>query len=261
MSDIKLDYVAERSRWKSLCAPFMLLPVLVLLYLWVGQSSLINFMEYKLVHAYDSSFNIEVDTLDEGIHDRYIAIKESISEDDTGVNTDKGIIDYVTLVIIVWAMLLVTIYSFLYSLLLFMPVAAFLLCTGKYPKWLYSWNKAVLSYMLRVVSYFLLVSPNFPSIDDDKDITVTIDDIDEKPLNRWLPLVKWFLVLPHVAILCLLFIAVIFVGFFSYLYAATNGTYPKFAFNFITGYLRWSVRVICYSQILVTDKYPPFSLK
>ena len=269
--DIKLDYIAERSRWKSLFVPFALLPILVLLYLWVGQNNIVNYMEYKAIHSYDSSFNLKLSSLDEGIQNRFITAKNAVSVSHSSTsadNTEQGVggyvnyfLNYMSLAFIIWAMIFISMYTLLYSLLLFMPVAALLLCTEKYPSWLYTWNKEALSYFVRVMSFFLLVSPNFPAIDDAKDITVTIPRPQSDSLSRWQPLVKWFFAIPHILVLLFLFIIVVFIGFFSYLYTIATGTYPKFAFNFIVKYLRWSLRVICYAHILVTDKYPPFSFK
>jgi hypothetical protein len=277
--DIKLDYVAGRARFKALFAPFAVLPILVLLYLWAGQNNIVNFIEYKAINIYDSSFVLKLSGLEKAVQHTLLSTKNDASSNHSNVNHNnirkseiassakkvvRGYIDLIVSCTIVtfsiWVMLFISIYTLLYSLLLFMPVAALLLCTNKYPGWLYNWNKEVLSYLVRVISYFLLVSPNFPAVDDEKDITVIIPEPSSN-LSRWKPLFKWLLVMPHIFILFLLFVVSLFVGFFGYIYAIITGTYPKFAFNFITKYLRWNVRVICYSTILVTDKYPPFSFK
>lgn len=275
--DIKIDYIAGRSRLKSLCAPFSLLPILLLLYLWAGQNNIVNFIEYKAIHMYDSSFTLNISSLEKSIEDRLLAVKNKPSDStvyqhaskiEINSSSEQLVKDYIfislsfiTTMFSMWSLLFISIYAFLYSLLLFIPVAAFLLCKNKYPNWLYNWNKEALAYFIRVVSYFLLVSPNFPAIDDEKDITVIIPDPIGSNLSRWQPLFKWLLVIPHALILFILFFVSLFVGFFAYLYTIASGTYPRSAFNFMVKCLRWNVRVICYSNILVTDKYPPFSFK
>ena len=78
-------------------------------------------------------------------------------------------------------------------------------------------------------------------------------------LNRWLPLVKWLLVLPHAIALVFVaigaFLALVF-GFFAVLF---TGRWPRAAFDLVVGTLRWAYRVAAYFH-LMTDQYPPFSL-
>ena len=78
-------------------------------------------------------------------------------------------------------------------------------------------------------------------------------------LNRWLPLVKWFLAIPHYIALIILGIA----GFFVWIYTAFavlfTGKYPQGAFDFMVGIHRWATRVRAYTG-LMRDEYPPFTL-
>jgi len=109
--------------------------------------------------------------------------------------------------------------------------------------------------------YFLLMSDVYPSTDEEQSVHLEINYPDvKKDLNRWLPLVKWFLAIPHLYVLFFIGIAAfvcIIVAWFAILF---TGRYPRGIFDFVQGVYRWGLRVTAYAFILVTDKYPPFSL-
>jgi hypothetical protein len=101
----------------------------------------------------------------------------------------------------------------------------------------------------------------YPSTDDDQSIQVDIPYPDvKKDLNRWMPLFKWILVIPHLIVLLLIFIAVVVCSVFAWFAILFTGQYPKRIFDFVEGFLRWSLRVIAYVFLLTTDEYPPFRL-
>jgi hypothetical protein len=76
-----------------------------------------------------------------------------------------------------------------------------------------------------------------------------------------MPLVKWFLAIPHYVVLFFLHIAAFFVVIYAWFAILFTGRYPRSAFDFVVGVFRWSNRVTAYALILATDKYPPFSLQ
>ena len=80
-------------------------------------------------------------------------------------------------------------------------------------------------------------------------------------LNRWLPLVKWLLAIPHYLILFFLTLGSMVVVAIAWFAILITGRYPRALFDFIVGYLRWSNRVTAYAFILTTDHYPPFRLR
>ena len=82
----------------------------------------------------------------------------------------------------------------------------------------------------------------------------------KRDLNRWLPLVKWLLAIPHYIVLFFLYLATIFVVIVAWFAILFTGRYPRGMFDFVEGVIRWHNRVVGYAFILVTDQYPPFSM-
>jgi hypothetical protein len=84
----------------------------------------------------------------------------------------------------------------------------------------------------------------------------------EEDLSRWLWLVKWVLIVPHVVALVVLWIAVVVLTVVAFFAILLTGRYPRRIFDFNVGVLRWTWRVSFYSySALATDRYPPFSLR
>jgi hypothetical protein len=79
-------------------------------------------------------------------------------------------------------------------------------------------------------------------------------------LNRWLPLVKWLLAIPHYVVLWFVVLGAFFVGVFAFFAVLITGRWPRGAFDYLAGTVRWVYRVIAYVH-LMTDAYPPFSLR
>ncbi len=130
----------------------------------------------------------------------------------------------------------------------------------KYPRWWFDWNLALLRFENRVNSY-LLLRDEYPSTDEEQAVHLDIQYPDAaRDLNRWLPLVKWLLAIPHYIVLLFLAIAVIVVVIICWFIILFTGRYPRDLFDFVVGTLRWSNRVVAYAFILTTDRYPPFRL-
>jgi hypothetical protein len=112
-----------------------------------------------------------------------------------------------------------------------------------------------------VGAYLALLRDEYPSTDEDQAVHIEIPYPDaRKDLNRWLPLVKWLLAIPHYIVLFFLGIAAIFVVIIAWFAILFTGRYPKGLFGFVVGVMRWSLRVLAYAALLTTDEYPPFTL-
>jgi hypothetical protein len=145
--------------------------------------------------------------------------------------------------------------------LLFLPTLLMLVFRQKYPRWWFDWNINLQRFINRVAVYALLMDDSYPSTDDEQSVHLDYDYPDaEANLNRWLPLVKWFLAIPHLIVLTFLYLAVFFVVIAAWFAILFTGRYPRPLFEFVEGVLRWHNRVVAYSYTLVTDRYPPFRL-
>jgi len=152
-------------------------------------------------------------------------------------------------------------YEYAAAGLLFLPLILMLLFRQKYPKWWFDWNVALTKFSTRVSAYSALLRDEYPSTDEDQAVHIDIPYPDaQKDLNRGLPLVKWFLAIPHYVVLAFLGIAVVVVVVIAWFAILFTGRYPKSLFDFVVGVLRWALRVSVYAFLLTTDRYPPFSL-
>jgi hypothetical protein len=146
--------------------------------------------------------------------------------------------------------------------LLFFAPLLMILFREKYPRWWFDWNLALLRLHNRVGAFLLLLRDEYPSTDEDQSVHLDMAYPDvPAQLNRWLPLVKWLLAIPHYIVLIALDIAGIVVVIVAWFSILITGRYPRWAFDFIVGVMRWHNRVLGYAFLLVTDHYPPFSLQ
>jgi len=130
----------------------------------------------------------------------------------------------------------------------------------KYPRWWFDWNLNLVRFENRVFAYLFLLRDEYPSTDEEQAVRLDFPYPDVKnDLNRWLPLVKWLLAIPHVIILLFLAIAVFVVVIISSI--LFTGRYPQGLFDFVVGVMRWGNRVQAYAIVLVTDRYPAFRLE
>ena len=144
---------------------------------------------------------------------------------------------------------------------LFFPTLLMILFRRKYPRWWFDWNIALLKFSNRVGVYLALLRDEYPSTDEEQAVHIEVPYPNvETELNRWLPLVKWFLAIPHYIVLVFLSIAGVVVVLIAWFAILFTGRYPGGLFAFLVRLGRWYTRVSAYAFILVTDRYPPFRL-
>ncbi len=130
-----------------------------------------------------------------------------------------------------------------------------------YPRWWFDFARELTRFSSRVAAYFILLTDKYPSTVDEQSVHLEIDYPDvEQDLNRWLPLVKWLLAIPHYIVLFFLGILAVIAVVVAWFAILFTGRYPKGLFDFVVGVGRWGLRVQAYSFLLVTDRYPPFRL-
>lgn len=145
--------------------------------------------------------------------------------------------------------------------LLFFAPLLLILFRQKYPRWWFDWNLELLRFSNRVVVYLALMADRYPATDEHQTVHLDYPYPEvQRDLNRWLPLVKWFLAIPHFIVLVFLEIAAVVIVIVAWFAILFTGRYPKGMFDFVEGVIRWHNRVIGYALVLVTDQYPPFRL-
>ena len=141
------------------------------------------------------------------------------------------------------------------------PTLLMIVFRQKYPRWWYDWNLELLRFENRVGVYLGLLDDRYPSTDERQSVSLEFPYPDAKrDLNRWLPLVKWLLAIPHYVALIFLSLAAIVCVIIAWFAILFTGRYPRELFDFVVGVMRWGNRVAGYAFVLVTDQYPPFRL-
>lgn len=145
---------------------------------------------------------------------------------------------------------------------LFAATALMILFRQRYPRWWFDFNLELNRFTTRVGAYLFLLTDKYPSTEDAQSVHLNIDYPNvKKDLNRWLPLVKWFLAIPHYLVLFVLILGAMFATIIAWFSILFTGTYPKELFDYVVGVGKWGLRVTAYAFLLTTDQYPPFSLK
>jgi hypothetical protein len=145
---------------------------------------------------------------------------------------------------------------------LFAATLLMILFRQRYPRWWFDFARELVRFETRVGAYLALLTDRYPSTVDEQSVHLEFDYPDvERDLNRGLPLVKWFLAIPHYIVLAFLAIGAVFAIVIAWFAILFTGRYPRALFDYVVGVGRWGLRVQAYAFLLVTDRYPPFSLR
>lgn len=139
--------------------------------------------------------------------------------------------------------------------------ALMLVFRRRYPRWWFDFGLELTRFGTRVGAYLALLTDRYPSTVEEQAVHLDVDYPDAERLDRWLPLVKWLLAIPHYIVLFFLILAALVVVLIAWVAILITGRYPRGLFDFVVGVFRWGTRVSAYAFLLVTDKYPPFSLR
>ena len=144
---------------------------------------------------------------------------------------------------------------------LFLATLLMILFRQRYPRWWFDFALELTRFGARIGAYVVLLTDEYPSTVEEQRVHLEIDYPDaEHDLNRWLPLVKWFLAIPHYFVLFFLTVAAVVVVVVAWFAILFTGRYPQLFFDYVVGVGRWWLRVEAYAFLLVTDRYPPFTL-
>jgi hypothetical protein len=143
---------------------------------------------------------------------------------------------------------------------LFVATMLMLVVRQHYPRWWFDFALEFARFGTRVGAYLLLLTDRYPSTVETQSVHLEVDYPDVARLDRWLPLVKWLLAIPHYVVLLVLWVVAVLAVIVAWVAILVTGSYPRALFDFVVGVLRWSMRVWAYAFLLVTDAYPPFSL-
>lgn len=145
---------------------------------------------------------------------------------------------------------------------LFVATMLMIVFRERYPRWWFDFARELARFSARVGAYLALLTDRYPSTVEEQSVHLDFDYPDvQQDLNRWLPLVKWLLAIPHYIVLAVLAIAALFAIVIAWFAILFTGRYPRPLFAFLVGVGRWSLRVQAYAFLLITDRYPPFSLR
>ena len=144
---------------------------------------------------------------------------------------------------------------------LFLATLLMILFRQRYPRWWFDFAWQFNRFLARIGAYAVLLTDRYPSTVEEQSVHLDLDYPDARSdLNRWLPLVKWLLVIPHIVVLAFLGIGAVVVIVIAWFAILFTGRYPRPLFDYVVGVTRWALRVNAYSTLLITDRYPPFRL-
>jgi hypothetical protein len=147
--------------------------------------------------------------------------------------------------------------------LLFAAPLLMIVFRRRYPRWWYDWNLELVRFSTRVGAYLALLDDRYPSTEDEQSVHFSMPhpDVERGDVHQFMPLVKWFLAIPHYVVLAFLWVGVVVAVIAAWFAILFTGRYPRVLFDYVVGVARWHLRVVAYAFALTTDEYPPFRLR
>jgi len=145
---------------------------------------------------------------------------------------------------------------------LFLATMLMIVFRQRYPRWWFDFALALSRFSNRVGAYLGLLTDRYPSTEEEQSVHLDLEYPNvEQDLSRWMPLVKWLLAIPHYIVLAVLVVGAVFAILIAWFAILFTGRYPRALFDYVVGVGRWALRVQAYAYLLITDRYPPFSLQ
>jgi hypothetical protein len=144
---------------------------------------------------------------------------------------------------------------------LFIATLLLILFRRRYPKWWFDFALELQRFGARIGAYLALLTDRYPSTEDEQSVHLELDYPDAQTLNRGLPLVKWLLAVPHYLVLAVLWLGLAIAVLIAWFAILFTGRYPRPLFDYVVGVARWTLRVVAYAGLLITDEYPPFRMR
>ena len=142
----------------------------------------------------------------------------------------------------------------------FLPLVLMIVFRRKYPRWWFNFVLEFTRFEARIFAYVSLLTDQYPSTDAGQTVRLDLDYPDAEQLNRFLPIVKWLLLIPHYVVLVVLAIVSVVAIILAWFAILASGRYPRPLFDYVVGVNRYALRVTAYGLMLITDRYPPFGL-
>ncbi len=144
--------------------------------------------------------------------------------------------------------------------LLLLTVLAFLpiVIAKVYPRWMFNLVVALMRFLHQVSAYAFLVTDRFP-LARNPAVRFEVAYPNRDDLTRVMVFMKWLLVLPHSIVLSILSLLLIPALVVAWMSVVASGRYPRPVFHYLVGLMDWHLRIAAYSQLLITDAYPPFA--
>lgn len=237
---LSITYPKKLNRWTTLFRWILAIPI----YMW-AELFVFHVNPAKLGHY--SKTKQSLHTLKEAAQQAVVNAKEHVSTQATQVH--MGYHHHLPS------------YVYVASAYIVLPVLIMILFRKKYPKWIFDFNIALVSFFQRVLVYLYCMTDKYPDTDQAQSVHIKVDYPKVGQLHRLLPFVKWLLAIPHYLCLFVLIPCAMVAAILSWVAILFTGRYPRIFFDFIVGVMQWALRVACYTLLLTTDKYPPFTFE